>query len=286
VTDQGENPDGERPTPEDGGDPDPAAARFEQFKLARAFEPRTDAPQRVKGLNSSSLVSAGVADSMAKLASSAVFTSGLADSVAKLNISPLLGLADSVAKLNSSSLVSAGVADSMAKLASSAVFTSGLADSVAKLNISPLLGLADSVAKLNSSSLVSAGVADSMAKLASSAVFTSGLADSVAKLASSPVFTSAVADLLAEIEVEGIGADASAVRLDRKQQRLICGYLAYVIVWLLVLQVMINMLGTDDALANVISLTTVMTGLSGHVIATLAKKTAFWAYDQLNPPVE
>ena len=188
MTDQGENPDGERPTPEDGGDPDPAAARFEQFKLARAFEPRTDAPQRVKGLNSSSLVSAGVADSMAKLASSAVFTSGLADSVAKL--------------------------------------------------------------------------------------------------ASSPVFTSAVADLLAEIEVEGIGADASAVRLDRKQQRLICGYLAYVIVWLLVLQVMINMLGTDDALANVISLTTVMTGLSGHVIATLAKKTAFWAYDQLNPPVE
>jgi hypothetical protein len=151
----------------------------------------------------------------------------------------------------------------MAKLSSSAVFTPGLADSVAKLSSSAFI-----------------------AKLSSSAVFTPGLADSMAKLSSSAVFTSAFADFLAQLEAVGIGSDSKAVRLGREEQRLLFGYFVYALVWLLVLQIMVTLLGASDTLGKFADLVAVMTGLSGHKIASVAKDAAYWAYDQLNPPSE
>ena len=165
------------------------------------------------------------------------------------------------------------------------MFAPGLAAAVAQLNksIVPAPGFAAAMLKVSSPPF-SPGLFDSVTKLTTSAMFAPGLAAAVNQLINTGVFARALVELSAQLRADCIDVDSRQVRISREQQRLVCGYFAYVIVWLLVLQIMLVLLGASDTIGKIADITTVMTGISEVIALSIAKNAAYRVYDQVNPP--
>jgi hypothetical protein len=93
-----------------------------------------------------------------------------------------------------------------------------------------------------------------------------------------------LAELAALLQADGVVPDVKAGHLSPPQERLLCGYFAYAVIWLIVLQLMLIMLGSDDSLGRITDLLAGMTGISGHKIASIARDLAYKVYDQLQRP--
>jgi hypothetical protein len=65
-----------------------------------------------------------------------------------------------------------------------------------------------------------------------------------------------------------------------ERERLACGYFAYVIVWLFFLGLLLKVLGASETDGEALSIVLTMTGLSGHSLASRARKIAHSKYDQ------
>lgn len=81
-----------------------------------------------------------------------------------------------------------------------------------------------------------------------------------------------------------IEADKGPRDLDRDQARLLLGWLVYAIVWILVLEVILTAINVDETASAILALTTTMTGVSGHSVASKAKSAALKAFDRAYPP--
>jgi hypothetical protein len=184
-----------------------------------------------------------------------------------------------------------------------------LAESAAKLFDSQLGGaatlrLAESTAKLMESQLGGStlGLAESTAKILDSQLggaATLRLAESAAKLFDSQLGGMATMDLAAALgglayvrdPIEEAAADSAAIsprhgKLTREQERLMLGHTAYAIVWLLILQILVDEVNAHGIIALAIGLGLNMTGISGHSLGVRARDLTFKAYESAYPPPE
>ena len=139
--------------------------------------------------------------------------------------------------------------------------TSAIAEQLADLN--PAVTLAEQLAVLNPAAVLAKQLAD------------------VSALLTQPRVTEF---LLAARNCDTDTAKTTTKpRLSREQERLICGYVAYAIVWLLLLQLLVALLGASETDGELAGLAMGITGLSGHSLASTAKNLTPLAYDRLQP---
>src|SRR6266571_1688447 len=67
--------------------------------------------------------------------------------------------------------------------------------------------------------------------------------------------------------------------LDRDQARLIVGMFCYIVVWLIVLQILLDVANDTGITPAVTGFAVTMTGCSGHAVAMHARKVCLWAFD-------
>src|SRR6266704_269752 len=190
----------------------------------------------------------------------------LAESFAKIPASPLADL---------QLAITAGLAKSITKMATPPGMAS-FTESFAKMTAFPLADLHLGITgKLTESiaQMVTPQLADLHLGL------TGGLVESIAKMV-----TPQLAEALAKLDAASDLTSTSAPRLSSEQERFLCGYIAYVLVCLLVLQVLITMLGADGTLGKVFDIVIGMTGLSGFKLAAIARDWTFKAYEKFQSP--
>lgn len=78
--------------------------------------------------------------------------------------------------------------------------------------------------------------------------------------------------------------DAAVAPLTREQARLLWGWLVYAVVWAIVLQLVLTVMSVSETSSSVLGLIVTMTGVSGHSVASKARKVALEAFDNVNPP--
>jgi glycerol uptake facilitator-like aquaporin len=196
-----------------------------------------------------------LAEQFADLNPTAVLAKQLAEQLADLN--PAVTLAKQLADLNPAAVL----AEQLAYLNPAVTLAKQLAEQLADLN--PAVTLAKQLADLNPA-----------------AVLAEQLADVVTLLTESRV----TEFLLAVRNYDTATAKATKPQLSREQERLICGYVAYAIVWLLLLRLMVALLGASETDGEITSLAMGMTGLSGHSLAATVRNLVHIAYDRLQPP--
>jgi hypothetical protein len=151
-------------------------------------------------------------------------------------------------------------------------------------------GLAASMASLQAAHLAGfAGIRSDLGRYAAdiaASMMTPTLADSITKMSMSLAMRDWLADSNAKLDVQSNTSNAKSAGLSREQERFICGYTAYVIVWLLLLQLMIMLANADEAVTAILGITMAMTGLAAPKLASTARDLTFKAYDKFYPLIE
>jgi hypothetical protein len=214
---------------------------------------------------------------------------GLAASMASLQAAHLAGFAGirsdlgRFGDLTAKAVMPAGLAESMFR----SIVPAGLAESMAR---SVMSGLAASMASLQAAHLAGfAGIRSDLGRYAAdiaASMMTPTLADSITKMSMSLAMRDWLADSNAKLDVQSNTSNAKSAGLSREQERFICGYTAYVIVWLLLLQLMIMLANADEAVTAILGITMAMTGLAAPKLASTARDLTFKAYDKFYPLIE
>ena len=78
--------------------------------------------------------------------------------------------------------------------------------------------------------------------------------------------------------------DRASAFLTRERARQLWGYYIYAMVWAVCLLVVLHVMSLNQTSSTLLGLTTTMTGLSGHAVASRARKIGLDRFDRMYPP--
>jgi hypothetical protein len=76
----------------------------------------------------------------------------------------------------------------------------------------------------------------------------------------------------------------TAIVLTRDQKRLLFAYYVYCVVLSLILVTVLKVMSRSENDNEILGLTSILTGLSGHKLATVARDAAWQVFDRMSPP--
>jgi hypothetical protein len=107
-----------------------------------------------------------------------------------------------------------------------------------------------------------------------------GVADGVLKSVLGSIDIDQMVERLSALAEE----DPASAFLTRERARQLWGYYIYVMVWAVCLLVVLHVMSLNQTSSTLLGLTTTMTGLSGHAVASRARKIGLDRFDRRYPP--
>jgi hypothetical protein len=107
-----------------------------------------------------------------------------------------------------------------------------------------------------------------------------GLTDGVLKSVLGSIDIDQMVERLSALAEE----DRASAFLTRERARQLWGYYIYAMVWAVCLLVVLHVMSLNQTSSTLLGLTTTMTGLSGHAVASRARKIGLDRFDRRYPP--